>query len=266
MKITGTRPFDYGYNDIINLDGEHSEVLMDFGILRLGKGQVYESSEAKERAYLLVEGGVKIEWEDQSVLAERSSWRTENPWCLSVPANVPVKIIGVRNESEITVHKTLNEVDFSPKIFTPNDVVVVERGMGVVGGTMERLNRLVIDRENHPESRLILAECQPKPGRWCGFPDHYHPHPEIYYFKFYPKNGYALQRLGNEACYVEDGDTVTLTDGQIHTNCTAPGYYLNYIWCIHDVPDNPYRPIFEMQHTWVPGTWVSEEEMHYLPL
>lgn len=51
----------------------HSEMLLDFGLLNMRKGERYLSLEDTERAFLLIRGKVTFVWEGKSVTAERKS-------------------------------------------------------------------------------------------------------------------------------------------------------------------------------------------------
>jgi 5-deoxy-glucuronate isomerase len=265
MKVPNTKPYKLGYNSIIEMDGKFSEMMMDFGILMMNKGLVYENEEEKERAFLLIGGKAEFEWEGQKELAIRGRWKDENPWCLSVPRGVKVKITGRSDTVQIAIHQTNNEKKFPSKLYHPEDIPSLVRGKGVNDDTARRVFRTIIDRSINPDSNFVLGEDVHAAGRWSGYPNHYHPQPEIYHFKFYPDNGFGLQRLGNDAIFLEEDDTVTIYPNEVHPCVGAPGYNLYYIWAIRDFPDKPYEPIFEMQHTWLPGIWVPDEEKYFLP-
>jgi len=47
------KEFLFGYTPICEMDGAHSDMLMDFGILRLKSGQKFEEDQQLERAYIL---------------------------------------------------------------------------------------------------------------------------------------------------------------------------------------------------------------------
>jgi len=265
MKVPNTKPYKLGYNSIVEMGGEYKEMLMDFGILQMNKGLSYQNSEDKERAYLLIAGAVEFEWEGQKVVARRGLWKDENPWCLSVPNGVRVNITGLSDTVQIAVHMTDNDRIFPSKLYTPEDIRSEVRGKDVNDDTARRVVRTIIDKSINPDSNLLLGEDVHAIGRWSGYPNHYHPQPEIYYFKFYPDNGFGMQRLGKDAVYLEDDDTVTIYPNEVHPCVGAPGYNLYYIWVIRDDRENPYRPLFEMQHVWLPGIWVSDEEKLILP-
>lgn len=252
MRLTQKIPFNIGYNSITELDGKHNDMMMDFGILKLHKGLQEINKEQKERAYLLICGEIVFEWEDQKVVAKRESFLDENPWCLNVPAGVEVKITGISDDTEIAVHKTLNETAFNSKLYTNNDCRIEIRGKGTMNETGTRLVRTILDKSIAPDSNLMLGEDVHYPGKWAGFPSHYHPQPEIYFYKFYPENGFGLLKLGDEGVLLEHNDTVKIAPDLVHPQVAAPGYAMYFIWVIRHLENNPYiKPIFEPEHLWV---------------
>ncbi len=97
--------------------------------------------------------------------------------------------------------------------------------------------------------RLIVGETVNPPGNWSSSPPHKHdrynppgevPMEEIYYFQITPAQGFGFMRIYthpddpqpmDEACVVEDGDTVVIPRGY-HPVVAAPGYTLNYTWAL----------------------------------
>jgi len=265
MKVPHTKPFKTGYNSIAEMNGKYEEMQMDFGILMLKPGFVYENNDNKERAFLLIQGKIQYEWDGETVVANRSSWKNDSPWCLSVSPGVKVKIIGVSDTAQVAVHATDNDLSFPSKLYRPEEIPSTLRGKDVNDDTACRIFRTIIDATINPDSNFVLGEDVHLPGRWSGYPNHYHPQPEIYFFKFYPENGFGMQRLGNDAIYLEENDTSTIYPNEVHPCVVAPGYHMYYIWVIREDRNDRYRPWFEMQHTWVPGIWVSDEEKYMLP-
>lgn len=71
LHIKSQGSLAYGYNSIIEMNGRASNMLMDFGIYKMKKGEVITSNEALERAFLLMHGEVVFEWENNKVEAKR---------------------------------------------------------------------------------------------------------------------------------------------------------------------------------------------------
>jgi 5-deoxy-glucuronate isomerase len=92
--------------------------------------------------------------------------------------------------------------------------------------------------------RLTVYEIHTPSGNWSSFPPHRHDtrdhssyHEETYYYRFQPKNGFAIQRIYTRdteldvAVPVQDGDLVLIHEGY-HPVVKAPGtnaYYLNFL-------------------------------------
>jgi hypothetical protein len=50
MRIRHPDGFIWGYNSITSLDGDHSDMLMDFGILKLNQGMVFTDDSSWKRS------------------------------------------------------------------------------------------------------------------------------------------------------------------------------------------------------------------------
>ncbi|MCT4620810.1 MAG: 5-deoxy-glucuronate isomerase [Marinisporobacter sp.] len=242
---------EYGYNSYTEEDGKNSDMLMDYGILKMKNGHVEVSDEDRERAYLLIFGEVTFQWEDNKVEAKRGSCFDEDPWCLHVPAGVEVKITG-GGEAEISVQKKYNPKKFPSAFYRPEDVRVETRGIGTMNETNTRVVKTIIDKSINEDSNIVLGEIICFPGKWGGFTPHYHAQPEIYFYKFFPENGYGFLEVGDDVVKVKHNDGVKLAGGTTHPHVTAPGYAMYCIWTIPHLEDNPYiKPINIPEHEWL---------------
>ena len=53
-----------GYNVLTDMNGKHSNMLMDTGIYKMGKDEVEVALDnKKESAFLLLDGKIQIEWQ-----------------------------------------------------------------------------------------------------------------------------------------------------------------------------------------------------------
>lgn len=250
MRIRQEQPFAYGYNAITTMEEKENNTLMDFGILKLGQGQVEVDSEHKERAFLLIQGEVTLEWEGNKETIKRNSCFDEEPWVLHVPQDVTVKFTGLA-ETEICVTKTTNNTIFPAKLYTNQECASEERGKGTMRETSTRIVRTVFDHSNASYSNLVVGEVIDYPGKWSSYPPHYHPQPEIYFYKFNPENGYGFCELGEDVVKLKNNDTVKILN-VTHPQATAPGYAMYYIWVIRHLDGNPYiTPTFVPEHLWV---------------
>ena len=252
IQIKQHEPFKYGYNTITTMEEIQHNTNMDFGILRIAKGGVEKSSELKERAYLLVQGEVTFKWEDYKVAAKRANCFDEDPWVLHVPQGVEVTITGLSEDSELAVTKTTNEKIFKSKLYTQEECRSEERGKGTMKEASTRTVRTVFDYSNAKDSNLVVGEVIDHPGKWSSYPPHYHPQPEIYYYKFNPENGYGFSELGEDVVKLRQNDTVKILCNATHPQATAPGYAMYYLWVIRHIDGNPYiTPTFVPEHLWV---------------
>ena len=251
MRIQQKEPFKTGYQAITELHGQHSDMMMDFGILKLEPQTEYEDDLPLERAYLLMYGKIEVSFDGRTVQAERKSFLDDNLWCLNVPGGVKIKITGMADDSEVAVMRTENERNFEPAVRCGADIVKEVRGKGFMNEAGTRIVRTAQDHRLTPESNLMLGDVH-YPGKWSGFPSHSHVQPEIYFYKFYPENGFGLLKLGDEGILLEHNDTVKIMPEKVHPQVAAPGYAMYYIWVIRHLDGNPYLgPDFEEQHLWV---------------
>lgn len=97
-----------------------------------------------------------------------------------------------------------------------------------------------------PADKLIVGETFNPPGNWSSSPPHKHDRhdppresrfEEVYFYRFDPPQGFALQRIYTaekdlDVCYaVEQNDVVVLPHGY-HPVVAAPGYHLYYLWVL----------------------------------
>ncbi|MDO6355662.1 5-deoxy-glucuronate isomerase [Caloramator sp. CAR-1] len=252
LRIRHEGPFVYGYNMITSIDEKEDNTMMDFGILKIKKGQIEVDKDDKERVFLLIHGEVILEWQDRKETIKRKSCFDENPWVLHLPRRLEVKITGIAEDTEICLIKTINERDFEAKLYRDKECISEERGKGTMNETSTRIVRTVFDYSNAKYSNLVLGEVIDFPGKWSSYPPHFHPQPEIYFYKFYPENGYGFCQLGEEVYKVKNNDAVKILNNLSHPQTAAPGYAMYYIWVIRHLEDNPYiTPIFEPEHLWV---------------
>ena len=251
MHIKGPKEFSYGYNPITTMDDKEQNTLMNFGILRMKDGDVYENSDCLERAYLLVSGKVKLEYDGVTAEIERDNCFDYEPWVLHVSNNTAVKITAL-GESEWCVQSTDNENAFPSKLYTPEECASENRGHGTMREASTRIVRTVFDHSNAPYANLVVGEVIGFPGKWSSYPPHNHPQPEIYFYKFNPENGYGFAELDEDVIKTHNNSTVLITKGETHPQTTAPGYAMWYLWIIRHLENDPYiTPYFIPEHRWV---------------
>lgn len=251
MHIKGPKNFSYGYNEIATIENKEQNSLMDFGILRLGNDHSFSEAQNLERAYLLIGGDVTLSWEGKEKRIQRPNCFDFSPWVLHVPKGIEIKITA-HADSELSVSRTINERSFSPKLYTPEQCASENRGSGTMRETSTRIVRTVFDYSNAPYSNLVIGEVIGYPGKWSSYPPHWHPQPEIYYYRFLPENGYGFAELSESVVKTHHNSTVFITNKETHPQTTAPGYAMWYLWVIRHLENEPYiTPTFVDEHLWV---------------
>jgi 5-deoxy-glucuronate isomerase len=248
MKIKSK--FHEGYNAIVKY--ENSNMLMDYGILKMNSGTKYEEDKEFEKVVLLLYGNIRVSWEGKSLDVSRESFLDDEFWALNVPKDVNVTIEGLGEDSEIAIFKTPNEVSFESVVRTKENSVIETRGEGHMNGTGTRIVKTLMDKKLAPLSNFMFGEDVQYPGKWAGFPSHSHNQPEVYFYKLSPENGFGLVKLGDEGVLVEHNDTITINPDLVHPQVAAPGYAMYFLWIIRHLEGNPYlAPTFEEEHLWV---------------
>lgn len=250
MHIKGPKEFPNGFTSLSSIGGANG-ARMDFGILRLKKGETHTNAQPLERAYLLIAGETDFFYEGCRAIAKRRNCFDDAPWVLHVPAGVEVTLTA-RGDSELSLHAVENANSFPAKLYRPEECADEMRGAGTMRETSTRIVRTVFDKSNAPLSNLVLGEVITFPGKWSSYPPHHHPQPEIYFYKFSPVNGYGICQLGDNAVVVEENSTVFIVENETHPQTAAPGYAMWYLWVICHLDGEPYiQPVFEPEHEWV---------------
>ncbi len=259
----------FGLNTIVRDSGkpfqpQNPNAMMNFSILVLNANETFETAPSEERAIVLLNGSARVEWEEKSVSAEsapnlkkeiaisRASLFDENPWVLSIPQGAKCIIHSSDAKTELAIVETKNPRYFNPRVFSPKECQSEQRGAGTMRETSTRIVRTVFDYTNHPESNLVIGEVVNFPGKWSSYPPHHHPQPEIYYYRFLPKQGFGFGMLNGGAALIHDGDACLIIHDDVHSQTSAPGYAMWYLWTIRHLEGNPYGKVtFLEDHKWV---------------
>ena len=253
IKAHGAHPFELKW--LSRMDGAHADMLMDFGVYLMKKGDVWFEDAMLEKAALLVYGEVKFEWAGQEHTEYRKNCFDVPPTAIHADRATNLKITCLSEEAELNILRTNNEREFGAKLYLPADTPDEFRGAGLMRETSTRIVRTIFDYSNAPYANLVLGEVIGFPGKWSSYPPHHHPQPEIYYYKTNPENGFGYGELGDDVVKVQNNDTVFIAPGLTHPHCTAPGYALWYLWAIRHLEGCPYKqpdyPVFLKEHLWV---------------
>ncbi|MGO5052524.1 5-deoxy-glucuronate isomerase [Lachnospiraceae bacterium LCP25S3_G4] len=250
-----------GYNEYLNLQSNDYGTFMDVGLLVLEAGERYVQKDMeKEAAYLLLEGAVTFCYDAKKVHGERPDTFHYHPWCLHVPFGVEVELIASKH-CEIYIQKTINNTFFEPKLYTPEDTIVQRAGAnGELMGCMRREIKTLFDYENAPYSNMVLGEVLNYPGKWSSYPPHHHPQPEVYFHRFDYPEGFGVS-FANGEVYQSCHNGLTVINHGFHSQGTAPGYAMCYVWGIRHLEGDPWEKtrIDDKEHAWL---WKKDANEH----
>ena len=227
---------------------------LDFGIVSLGAGGVWEDATDRERAVLLISGAVRFEWAGTHREAVRRSCFDESPEVLHVPAGTNIRVVAADGGAELCFEACINERTFPPVYYGKNDIRNDVFGAGVLNEASIRTVRTVFDGENAAFSNMVLGEVINHPGKWSSYPPHDHPHPEIYHYRLFPCRGFGVSLLEDEAHVIRDGSTSLIEPDKTHSQVAAAGYAMYYLWMIPHLPDDRWLPTtryFREEHRWL---------------
>ena len=117
IKAHGVHPF--GLKWLAKRNGPHADMLMDFGVFRMKKGDVWEETAPIEKAALLVYGEVKFEWDGQEHTENRVNCFDVPPTALHADKAHPVKITCLSDEAEINILRTDMQTGDTSTIMLP---------------------------------------------------------------------------------------------------------------------------------------------------
>ncbi len=226
-------------------------MLMNLGLLKLEAGQGFEvENEKNETALVLLTGRVRTSFCE--IELKRDCLFTQKPYVLQIPAGYRLSLQALES-SEFLVVDTENENAFSPVLYTPDTVKEYGLGETILDGTANRIIRDVFHYENAPLSKLVLGEIINKPGRWSSYPPHFHPQPEVYFYRFDKPQGFGCSFLGDEAQKITHNSIACIDGNLTHPQASAPGYNLYYCWIIRHLPGLPWTNtrIYDKAHEWV---------------
>ena len=243
-----------GYNEYIRLDSPEGRLaLMDVGLLVLEPGESYFfSEEHKEIAALLMKGEAEFIWEGKTGKGERPNEFDFKPFCLHVSAGTDFKITAV-TRAEIYIQMSVNDLGFEAKFYTPESVHTQRAGAnGEIGGKMRRNIVTVFDYSSAPYSTMVLGEVVNFPGTWSSYPPHWHPQPEVYFYRFDKPQGFGAGFTNGKVFETHHNGLLLITD-DFHSQSAAPGYVMYYVWGIRHLEGNPWEKtrIDLEEHVWM---------------
>ncbi len=222
---------------------------MDFAIRRLGRTDHIQETSTKETLWVLLHGTARVLIDGNATEVSRHSLFEQGPCVLHCGAGEPLEIAGA---SEWAVVRATNPRKLGARLYLNDEFTAEDRGAGLAQGACHRLVRTIFDFNSRPESAFVVGEVVNFPGRWSTYPPHHHAQPEIYHYRFTEPQGYGHAELGDDVFKVRHGDTIKIPGGLDHSQVSAPGYGMYYLWVIRHLPRRPYKGFtFTPAHRWL---------------
>jgi len=229
-----------GEKVLTTYDNEYRAMEMDIRVFRMEPGGARAFSFAdEETAVLLLCGTVTFRWEATVRTVSRKDVFTEGPWCLHVPAGVPVTVTA-EAASEILVQRAKNGKAFPARLHAPADAPFHPAQKGKFGNVANRSVNTIFDHDICPESNMVLGEVLNERGNWSGYLPHRHPQPETYYFLFDRPEGFGASFVGDRVFKSVSGSFSAIPGGELHPQAVAPGFRMYTCWMIRHIDGNPW--------------------------
>ena len=235
-------PHRQGFTTGLNPYGETLDKTgMDFDILIINENETYSiKEETKEVAVIVIVGAGTMEFQTSKVSFDRRNWIDNNPTVVHLGPGESVNLAS-SSQTRIAIVKTENKEKFKGKVYSPDNIDTEHRGKDQLDDTCYRLVRLAFDNTISPkEAKLVIGEVLNFPGKWSSYPPHHHSQPELYYYELSPAWGYGHGELGDDVYKIKNGDVLAITDNKTHSQTSAPGFHMYYLWAIRHGDKNRY--------------------------
>ena len=253
MGLYGKPGFNVmGIKELVSRSGVNSDMLQDIYCMKMKAGDVRTFfSDRDEQAILLLEGDVVYGFDGYEERAVRNNVFDDGMYVLHISKDTKA-VVTAKKDSELLIQVTDNDRVFPPKLYRPEDCSDVICGEGLCRGTCVRLVRTAFDHRNAPYSNMVMGEVISNQGGWTSYVPHWHPQPEVYYYRFDKPQGFGAGFAGSEVFKVEDGSFLAIPGGVTHPQSSAPGYRMYYVWMIRHLPGDPWTDrIEDPDHTWL---------------
>jgi 5-deoxy-glucuronate isomerase len=216
---------------IVPLD-ENNPESFSFSLLQLKQSSFHLQTQNQECAVLLIQGDALATFHGEQIHLQRTHWKEENPSVFHLCKNEELHLKSDSN-ARFAIITTHNAESFSSHFYSSQSVTTEHRGKDILNDTCYRLVRTVFDYSSAPkEAKLVLGEVMNFPGRWSSYPPHHHDQEEIYYYEFDSNKGFGFAQCGDEIHKISHQDLLHIPGGNDHSQVSAPGYFLYYIWAI----------------------------------
>lgn len=206
----------------------------------------------REVAVLVIEGKGKWTVGEATESFDRKNQFECGCYCVHAAAGASIEIV-TETESIFYVQRAENDRSFGAVFYTPAQVENVIAGdKGELNGTMKREIRTVFDYQNAPYSNMVLGEVLNSPGLWSSYPPHHHPQPEVYFYRFDKPQGFGAG-FANGSVYKTGQNGFLIIQNGFHSQVSAPGYRMCYIWGIRHLKGDPWikTRIDDEEHRWL---------------
>jgi len=248
---------------IINIVPIKKSILkyIGFGILKLKKGNSYNLVEKNVETVAVILYGkcsIKLNKISNEYICYRNNIFEEKATAVYIPRNEEF-IIKAIEDCEIALCYARSSKNKKPFIVNPRDIK--ERSIG--SDNFKRIARDIISEDNDVD-RLYLGETISVDGNWSSFPPHKHDRDafpieskleEIYHFRFYPPQGFCIQRIYtkdlniDETYLIRNYDSIIIPKGY-HPVVGCPGYKLYYLWLLGG-RKRQYMLYEDEEHAWI---------------
>lgn len=231
---------------------------LSFSLLRLEGGSEYEGETDGEMVAVMLMGIVDGEADGFRFSGQRRDVFSNKAWAVYVPPSVKFRF-RAHIFSELAIVSAPAQQGGEVRLITADHIK--SRSVGQFNWRRDIDD--IVDA-SFPAKRLLVGETRNPPGNWSSYPPHKHEVEdppfearleEVYHFRIYPPNGFAIQWLYsddgelNDALIVRDSDTVVIPKGY-HPVAAPPGYAVYYLWALAGEGRRLFFR-YDPQHEWV---------------
>lgn len=261
-KLHVPLPEGIGWLPIVSPDNRQTQWL-SLTLLRLEAGGSYEGKTDGEAVAVVLFGTVDAEADGQrwNNVGQRRDVFGGKAFALYLPSGTQFRI-RAQTASELAIATAPYQPGGTPQLITPEQVK--RRSVGQLNWRRDIDD--IVDA-SFPAKRLLVGETRNPSGNWSSYPPHKHEFEdppfeacleEVYHFRVYPPNGFAVQLLYSEdgelnhAFIVRDGDTIVIPPKSYHPVIAPPGYQVCYLWVLAGEGRRLFFH-YDPKHEWVMG-------------
>lgn len=242
-----------GKKVLCEMNGIHSDMLMDIYVKKLKKGETLEIFEEKMNVlFFCFQERLILRFPIVLMRIVSVKILLKKPYAVHFPKEVQA-VVTAFEDSEVLVQQTDNDKTWVPVFYNPENCLYQEFGKGQWNGTGHRIVSTMFDLDNAPYSNMVMGEVFNQPGRWSSYPPHHHPQPELYYYQFDHSEGFGAGFEGDIPYKTENGSCLCIRGGNAHQQVTAPGYEMYYVWLIRHLDGDPWDKtrIYVPEYEWL---------------